>query len=76
VQAGGDANAFQRLVLDEFLADALQHRHGLVGPLNAALAQIGQLNVLDIKRSLRNGGSCHVLLLRCRTRQRLKNVSF
>ena len=38
----------QRLVLDEFLADDLQHLHGLVRPLDALLAQIGQFDVLDI----------------------------
>src|SRR5580692_1526613 len=43
VQAGGDADAFQRLVLDEFLADNLQHLHGLVRPLDAFFAQFGQL---------------------------------
>ena len=48
VQAGGDADALQRLVLDEFLADDLQHLHGLVRPLDALLAQIGQFDVLDV----------------------------
>ncbi len=38
----------QRLVLDEFLADDLQHFHGLVRPLDAFLAQIRQFNVLDV----------------------------
>ena len=42
VQAGGDANALERLILDEFLADHLQDLHRLVGPLDAFLAQIGQ----------------------------------
>ena len=45
VQAGGDADAFQRLVLDEFLADDLQNLHRLVRPLDALLAQIGQFDV-------------------------------
>ncbi len=48
VQAGGNADALQRLVLDEFLADNLQNLHGLVRPLNALLAQIGQFHILDI----------------------------
>ena len=56
VQARGNANALQRLVLDEFLADALEHRHGLVGPLNAALSQISQFQALDIVRNLRSSG--------------------
>ena len=38
----------QRLVLDKFLADDLQHLHGLVCPLDALLAQIGQFDVFDI----------------------------
>ena len=38
VQAGGNSDALQRLVLDEFLADNLQHFHGLVRPLNAFLS--------------------------------------
>jgi hypothetical protein len=42
VQAGRDAHSLQRLVLDEFLADNLQHFHGLVRPLDALLAQLGQ----------------------------------
>ena len=48
VQAGRDANALQRLVLDEFFADNLQHLHGLVRPLDALLAQFGQFQALDI----------------------------
>ena len=52
VQAGRDANAFQRLVLDEFLADNLQHLHGLVRPLDALLAQIGQFQALDVAVNL------------------------
>src|SRR5450759_5796226 len=42
MQAGRNADAFERLVLDEFLADDLQHLHRLVRPLDAFLAQIGQ----------------------------------
>ncbi len=52
VQARRDANAFQRLVLDEFFADNLQHLHGLVRPLNALLAQFGQFQALDIAINL------------------------
>ena len=48
VQAGRDAHALQRLVLDEFLADDLQHLHRLVGPLDALFAQIGQFEVLNV----------------------------
>ncbi len=48
VQAGRNADALQRLVLDEFLADNLQHLHGLVRPLDALLSQVGQFYVLDV----------------------------
>ena len=48
VQAGGDANALQWLVLDELLADDLQHLHRLVRPLDALLAQIGQIQILYV----------------------------
>ena len=46
VQAGGDAHALQRLVLDELLADDLQDLHRLVRPLDALLAQIGKFEFL------------------------------
>jgi hypothetical protein len=48
VQAGGNADALERLVLDEFLADDLQHLHRLVRPLDAFLAQIGQFKILYV----------------------------
>ena len=48
MQAGGDANSLQWLVLDEFLADDLQHVHGLVRPLDALLAKIGELQTFYI----------------------------
>src|SRR5271165_1329470 len=48
VQAGRNADALQWLILDEFLADNLQHFHGLVRPLNALLSQVGQFYVLDV----------------------------
>ena len=48
VQAGGDADALQRLVLDEVLADDLQDLHRLVGPVDALLAHIGKRQVGDI----------------------------
>ena len=48
VQAGRNAHALQRLVLDEVLADDLQDLHGLVGPVNALLAHIGKCEVGDI----------------------------
>ena len=44
---------FQRLVLDELLADELQDFHGLIGPFQAFLAQIGQFHALDIAGDLR-----------------------
>ncbi len=48
VQAGRNADALQRLVLDEVLADDLQNLHRLVGPVNALLAKIGKGKVGDI----------------------------
>ena len=48
VETGGNANALERLVLDEFLADELQNLHGLIGPLDALLAEIGQFHALYI----------------------------
>ncbi len=48
VQAGRHSDSGERLVLDEFLTDDLQHLHGLVRPLDAFLAQIGQFDVLNI----------------------------
>ena len=50
VQAGRNSHAVQWLVLDEFLANDLQHLHGLVGPVNAFLAHVGQFEVGDIAR--------------------------
>ena len=52
VQAGGDPHALQRLILDEFLADDLQDVHRLVGPLDALLAQIREIEILDIAVNL------------------------
>src|SRR5947209_2714315 len=48
MQARRDADAFERLVLDEVLADGLQHLHGLVRPLDALLSEIGKLDILYI----------------------------
>ena len=56
VQAGGDAHALERLAFDEILADILQHLHGLIGPFDALLALIGQIETLDIGTNLRGGG--------------------
>ncbi len=53
VQAGRNPNALQGLVLDEFLADDLQDFHGLVGPVNPLLAQIGKIQALHITIQLR-----------------------
>jgi hypothetical protein len=41
VQACGNPHALERLVLDEFLADDLQHLHRLIGPVNPLAAHIG-----------------------------------
>jgi hypothetical protein len=48
VQAGGNADALERLVLDEFLADDLEHLHGLVRPLDTFLAQVGQFKTFYV----------------------------
>jgi hypothetical protein len=56
VQAGGNADAFERLVLDEFLADDLQNLHRLVRPLDAFLAQIGQFKTFYVAA---NRCRCH-----------------
>ena len=52
VQAGGDAQALERLLLREPGADVAQHRHRPLGPLDAAMALLGQLQVLDVMRDL------------------------
>ncbi len=48
VQAGGDADAGQRLFAVEPLADQPQDGHLLLGPLDFALAGVGQAQVFDI----------------------------
>ena len=48
VQACGNAQPLERLLLNKTLANDLQHRHLLLGPLNLALASIGQRNILYI----------------------------
>ena len=48
VQASRDADAFQGLILNELLADDLQHLHGLIRPLDASLPQVGQFEALNI----------------------------
>ena len=48
VQTGGDANSLERLILDEFLADDLQHVHRLVRPLDALLAKIGEFQTFYV----------------------------
>ena len=52
VQAGGDAHALQRLILDEFLANDLQDVHGLVGPLDPLFPQIGEIEILHVAVNL------------------------
>ena len=42
VQASGHADALQRLLLDELLADELQHGHLLIGPFDFAFAFFGE----------------------------------
>ena len=48
VQARADAHAVERLLGCEALADAGEHRHVGVGPLDARLASIGEGDVLDV----------------------------
>src|ERR1035438_7861417 len=54
MQAGGNAYALERLVLDEFLTDDLQHLHRLVRPFDAFLAQIGQFKSLNVAADRRS----------------------
>ena len=49
VQAGADADALERLLLREALADGLEHRHVHVGPLDAQHALRREADVLDIE---------------------------
>ena len=53
VQTSRHADALQRLVLDEFLANDLQDFHGLVGPVNPLLAEVGKVQALHITIQLR-----------------------
>src|SRR5258708_39493426 len=48
MQAGGNAQAFERLLLDEALADRFEHGHLLSGPFDLALSGVGQPNVLYV----------------------------
>src|SRR5438132_1600951 len=57
MQAARNTDAFQRLVLNKFLADDLQNLHGLVRPFNPLLAEIGEVQVLDVTIHLRRCGS-------------------
>src|SRR5256885_933237 len=61
-QAGRQAQAGQRLLAGEALADAGQPRHVAVGPEDALLAQGGQVGVLDV--ATRSGGRSHVASVR------------
>src|SRR5439155_3788041 len=54
VQAVGDSDAPQRVVLDEFLANDLQDFHRLVRPIDALLALIGQIEILNVAIHLRS----------------------
>ena len=58
VQAGGDANALQRLVLDEYLADDLQDVHRLVRPVDALFSHIREIEILNVAVHLRRC-RCH-----------------
>ena len=48
VQAGADADALERLLLLEALADGPEHGHVHVGPLDAQHALGGETDVLDV----------------------------
>ena len=48
VQAGGHADAFQGLVLNELLADELQHGHLLIGPFDFAFAFFRESDVFHV----------------------------
>ena len=48
VKASGNAQALQRLLLDESLADLLQHGHLLRRPFDLALARIGKPDIFHI----------------------------
>jgi hypothetical protein len=48
VQTSGKAQALERLLLDEALADQLQNGHLLIGPFHLALALFGEAQVLHI----------------------------
>jgi len=63
VQTRSDADARQRLRLDELLANRLEHGHGLEGPLHAPLALVRQGDVFHVASDLRGCFSCHKFLL-------------
>ena len=48
VQAGADADAGEGALLGEALANAAEHGHFLLGPLNAQAAAGGQIGVFDV----------------------------
>src|SRR5690348_6417201 len=63
MQARRNPDALQRLVLDELFADALQHRHRLVCPLDAPLTLVGKLHAFYIARNLSCNCCSHDLLV-------------
>jgi hypothetical protein len=48
VEASRDADAFERLVFDELLADQLEDGHVLIGPLDFALTVICECDVFYV----------------------------
>src|SRR5271165_754620 len=48
METSGNTQPLQRLLLDEALADVLQHRHLLRRPFDLALARVGKANILHI----------------------------
>src|SRR5437773_388137 len=49
MQAGGDSDAGERLLLLEALSDEPEHRHAGLGPFDLQPARLGQLDVFHVK---------------------------
>ncbi len=61
VQAAGHADALERLLALEALADLSEHGHLAIGPLDPLLAGVGEGDVGDV---VVGGGGCHRFLSR------------
>src|SRR5690349_7519888 len=75
MQACGNPDALQRLILNEFFANTLQHRHRLIGPFDAPLALVGELHAFYVARNLSCDCCSHDLLVEkaAVTSQRLRS---